>query len=172
MENPNPATKRCTQEILKQMDSIFYKINENIGFFCKIKYKNKNIPVMMINKYINDEEIQLLNNISINNEKLEIDKIINKSIEYNFTIIKIKKNNNISFIEMDDKLYENEFKTYYNKESIYILQCNDLNNPLVSFGIIKGINKEKFKYTGYINSKYSIIFNLSNNKLLIKKYIS
>ena len=37
---------------------------------------------------------------------------------------------------------------------------------MATYGIIKGINHEKFKYTGNINSKYSLIFNLSNNKLI------
>ena len=51
-------------------------------------------------------------NISIKNEKIELDVIIYKDIDYNLSIIKIKNyiNNNIKFIEIYDKLYENEFR--------------------------------------------------------------
>ena len=36
----------------------------------------------------------------------------------------------------------------------------------VSYGIINEINKDNIIYRGNINSKYSLIFNLSNNKLI------
>ena len=85
-----PVTKRCTQEILNQMNTTFYEINQNIVFFCNIKYKNKKIAVIIINTYINNEDIQLYNNILINNEKIELDSIIYKSIENNISIINIK----------------------------------------------------------------------------------
>ena len=51
-------------------------------------------------------------NISIKNEKIELEVIIYKDIDYNLLIIKIKNyiNNNIKFIEIYDKLYENEFR--------------------------------------------------------------
>ena len=51
-------------------------------------------------------------NISIKNEKIELEVIIFKDIDYNLLIIKIKNyiNNNIKFIEIYDKLYENEFR--------------------------------------------------------------
>ena len=165
-EYPKPVTKRCTQNILNQMNSTFYDINQNIGFFCNIKYQNKKIQVLMINNYLNDEEIEFLNNILINNETIELENIIYKNIEYNITIIKIKNNKNLNYIEIDDKLYENESEMNYNKDSIYILQYNNMNDILVSYGLIKEINKNKIIYTGNINSKYSLIFNLSNNKLI------
>ena len=51
-------------------------------------------------------------NISIKNEKIELEVIIYKDIDYNLLIIKIKNyiNNNIKFIEIYGKLYENEFR--------------------------------------------------------------
>ena len=51
-------------------------------------------------------------NISIKNEKIELEVIIYKDIDYNLLIIKIKNyiNNNIKFIEIYNKLYENEFR--------------------------------------------------------------
>ena len=76
----------------------------------------------------------------------------------------LSKNND--FIEIDDKLYENDSEMFYNEESIYILQYNNIKDILVSYGTIKEINKNKIKYVGNVNSKYSLIFNLSNNKLI------
>ena len=121
MENPKPVTKRCTQEILKQMNTIFYGIRENIGFFCKIKYENENIPVLIVNNCMTNEFIQS-NNISINNEKFEVDTFIYKNKELNISMIKIKNyNKNINFVEVDNKLYENDSGIYYGNESIYIV---------------------------------------------------
>ena len=89
--SPKPVTKRCTKEILNQMNETFYYINQNIGFFCNIKYRNKKIPALIINNCVTKEDISLLNNILINNEKIELEKIIYKNRYYNITIIKIKK---------------------------------------------------------------------------------
>ena len=73
-EYPEPVTKQCTQKILYQMNNSFYKINEqdgkfDIGFFCYIKFKEKNIPIVIINRYIFDEEYDNSNiiNVTINN---------------------------------------------------------------------------------------------------------
>ena len=131
MENPKPATKRCTQEILKQMDSIFYEIGENIGFFCKIKFQNENIPVLIVNNCMTNEFIKS-NNISINNEKFEVDNFIYKNKELNISIINLKNyNNKINSIELDDKLYENDFEIFYDKESIYIVFILPISKILV-----------------------------------------
>ena len=51
-----PMTKPFLEKILDQMNS-FYIIKErngsyDIGFFCYIKYQKKNIPVVIINRYI------------------------------------------------------------------------------------------------------------------------
>ena len=68
---PKPVTKQITKKILDQMDTLFFKINEenkNIGIFCNLKYKNKIVPVVIINNHmIKDDYI----NISINKKKEE-----------------------------------------------------------------------------------------------------
>ena len=48
------------------------------------------------------------------------------------------------------------------------MQYNNKEDILVSYGIINRINKNKIIYSGNINnnSKYSLIFNLNNNKLI------
>ena len=168
-EYPKPMNKICIQKIFNQMNTTFYEINQNIIFFCNIKYQNKKIPVLIINKCIYNEDMHLYDNITINKEKIELDHFIYKNKDDNISIINIKNNNNnknINYIEIDDKLYEKDSEMYYNKESIYTMQYNSTKDILVSYGIIKGLNKDKLKYTGNINSKYALIFNLSNNKLI------
>ena len=170
---PKPVTRQCHQKILEQMNITFCKIglNEEIGFFCLIKYRNKkNIPVLIINNYINNKEYKDKIKVIINNKEefIEVEDIIYKNKDNNISIVKIKNNNkNIKYIEIDDKLYEKESEILYNKESIYIIQ-NIKDDILVSYGIIKEINDNELIYSGNINnnSNYSLIFNLNNNKLI------
>ena len=171
---PKPINKDIMKKILEQMNFTFYIINQknyNIGFYCFIKYHNKKIPVIIINNYLKNEDKKDSLDILINNkiQKIELSNIIYKNEEYNITII-LNKNNNKDFkyIEIDDKLYEEEYEMKYKKESIYILQYNNIEDIFVSYGIINRIDKNKIIYSGNINknSKYSLIFNLNNNKLI------
>ena len=58
MENYlKPVSKLCTKKILDQMDNSIYKIKDKkgyskIAFFSKIKYENKNIPILILNYHI------------------------------------------------------------------------------------------------------------------------
>ena len=129
---PKAITKQCHQEILNQINNSICKIIQNnqkieIGCFCIIKKENKDIPVIIINNYINDDYYNNKINIIINNENkvIEINKIIYKNEEENISIIKIKDDKNYNFIkyvEIDDKIYENQSEEdsemYYNKETI------------------------------------------------------
>ena len=71
MDNyPKQVTKQCTEKILEQMNNAIYKINENngkfeIGFFCLIKHQSEKIPVLMINKYIKDEDKEFSSSIKV-----------------------------------------------------------------------------------------------------------
>ena len=88
---------------------------------------------------------------------MEFEDIIYKNKEDEISIIKLKqKYNEINYIEIDDKIYENKKEICYNKESIYIINYNDINNIFISYGLIKGINNNKIKYTGNINTKYKL----------------
>ena len=79
---PKPLTKQCIEKITDQMNNYIYKIKQNdnkfyTGFFCFIKkYKNKKIPVIIINTYIIDENFTNTIDLIINNEvktiKIEI----------------------------------------------------------------------------------------------------
>ena len=122
-EYPRPVTKKCHEKILDQMNNSIGIINENeIGLFCQLKYDNNDIFVLIINEYISDEDYNDKINIEINNEKklIELENIIYKNIDYDISIIKLKeKDNNIKYIEIDNKILENESKINYYDESIY-----------------------------------------------------
>ena len=167
---PKSVTKQCHQKILEQMNNSICEIQnkKEKGFFCYIKINHNKIPVIVINKYINNDDY--LNNIDIiinkKDIKIDIDDIIYKDKMNNISIIKMKNNNkNIKYIDIDDKLYEKETEKYFHNESIYIMQ-NNKNDTFVSYGVIKEINKNEIIYTGNINLNYSLIFNLKNNKLI------
>ena len=160
---PEPVTKQCTRKILEQTDEAIYKINEKegnseIGVFIKIKYKNKDIPVLITKLKILNEINNNIINISNNKEKIDIElgDILYLNNEYNILMIEIKEKKNINYIEIDDNIN--------NKESIYIIQNDNINDILISYGIINNIeNNKDIRYKSNIKSNYSFIFNLNNN---------
>ena len=168
-DRPKPVPKKCHETISDQMNNSFCIINEkDIGIFINIKYENRDIYAILINNIIKNEDYKDIKNIKVNgkDKMIEFEDIIYKNKEDEISIIKLKqKYNEINYIEIDDKLNEGEM--YYNKESIYIINYNDINNIFISYGLIKGINNNKIKYTGNINTKYKLspIF-LYNNKLI------
>ena len=111
-------------------------------------------------------------NISINKKKkkIEIGDVIYNNKEYNYSILEIKENveNKFPFLEIDNELYLEESSMYYNNRSIYVLQYINEKDITVSYGVINNANKSKIRYSCDLlkNSKLSLIFNLSNNKLI------
>jgi surface protein len=171
-EYPQPASMKCIWKISEQMSNSFCKINEyDIGFFCHIKYYDEKIPVMIINNYIRDKDYNGTIEVIMNNKhkKIELGNVRYKNKEYNISILEIKENKNekYNFIEIDDKIYSKDSYMYYNNESIYILQMNNINNIFVSYGVIEEIIDTKISYIAnlYHKSNFSLIFNL-NNKLI------
>ena len=165
-------SKHCTQKILEQMNNCFNKIKEtnNICFFTKIKIKNIIIPVIItsyqiINNIANNNKI----NVYINNEliKIELGKIKYFNKDYELAIIQIKENNKINYLELDNYLYLKESELYYNKESIYIINCNNKNDIYVAYK--NNINNLELIIASNLNKdniNFSLIFNLANNKLI------
>ena len=184
MVNLKPITKENTKQILEQMENSFYKIesSENkigIGCFCHFKIKNINVPVLIIdfdfrigNNNNNAIKVYLNNNFFIT---VELGKSIYEIEECNIIIIQIKVNEDtkINYLEIDDLLLKKKSElNYYCNEQIYMVYCNKLENISVSYDIIRDINNTDIILDNKINSKfkYSLIFNLSNNKLIgIKK---
>ena len=151
-----PVTQDCTKIILEQMNNSIYKINtkENdfiTGFFCLIKYKNKNIPVLISNYdiiiYIKNNAI----NVSINNKisKIELGKIkyLHKLLDIAIIELKDNKTYNINFLELDEGLFNNNIKNYYSDKSLYILLYNEYKEISVSYGLINRIKDSEIIYS-------------------------
>ena len=138
---PKPVTKNCIKKLLDQMNNSFFKIkwkdnDIDICCFCKIEYKNKKIPVVIINKYLIDLEFTNSIVISINNrhEIIQLSRTRFRNEEFGLSIIEIQNNKieNINFIEIDEKSYEKEAEMFYNKENIYIIQMDNKKDASVS----------------------------------------
>ena len=167
-----PISKQCTQRIFEQMNNISFgiiKYTHQICFFTKIKYNNIKIPVMVtnyniINYIANNNNINIYINNEINKIEFVKGKYFNK--DYSISIIEIKENKKINYLELDDNLYINECQNYYNKESIYILNYNK-NDIEVSYSMINNINNSEILYRGCLNKNnnhISMIFTLTTNK--------
>jgi hypothetical protein len=104
-------------------------------------------------------------------KSIELGEIRYENKAYNKAVIEIKNNDDIKYIfELDDNLNKSELeinKNYY-RESIYIIQYDDNNNILLSYGVIIDIFKKQIKYLSNIkpNIKDNIILNLNNNKII------
>ena len=178
-EYPRPINNHYLTKILDQMNNSFCKINEKdgnfeIGFFCFVKIREKNIPVLIINNNIKLEEYKDKIEVSINgkNKTIKLGNTKYQNEDYNMIILEIKENkkDKINFLEIDDAIYNTNSEMYYNKEPIYIIQFAKIKDIFLSYGVIKDMNKSHIIYSSEINhnSKLSLIFNLSNTKLIGK----
>ena len=174
----NSVTKESHQKIMNYLDNSIYKIKRKdgkygIGFFCYIKYDNRNFPVLITNyKIIDDNYYHEYNNINIliNNElnKLEFGLLYYMDKYLDLSIIEIKENKIINILDIDDCIYKDESEIFLTQESIYIIHYNNYNNICVSYGVIKDKTKSELKLMCNIksNSNCYPIFNLSTNKLI------
>ena len=116
--SPDPISLKQTEKILEQMKSnSICRINDKgTGFFVKIPYKSKLLPVLITtNHAINFDDILDEKNISLylNNDKIKKTiKLDKKRLKYtneklDTTIIEIKENlDNINndYLELEDKI--------------------------------------------------------------------
>ena len=151
------------------------------GFFCRIPYEGKNIPVLMTNYHIISDDF-LKNNksfkISINNgEKYDTINLnenskIYSSIrdKYDIMIIKLKdENNKYNYLDLDEHLFDEDSEDIYKNKSIYILHYPNDDKVHVSFGY--GIEKlDKYYIKHLCNTEHcssgSPILNLKTNKVI------
>ena len=174
----NPITKETHKIILDYLDNSIYQIkgiegNFGTGFFCNIKCHNKIIPVI-ITSYQTIEENYIKNyksiEVLIDKERIEIEfgfiYYLNK--ELNLSVVEIKENNKIRFLDLDDNIYKNESEIYLNKESIYIIHYDNNSNICVSYGILKNINDYELICSCNIKNVLNFypIFDLKTNKLI------
>ena len=138
---------------LRNMGQCICKINgkENIGtgFFCKIKYGNEFIKVLITIYHIIDKDYLEDKNILkfyINNtyQVINLDKhsLIYSSIsdEYDIIMVKIKEENEFNdYLEIDENIFRNKSEMFYKDEPIYILHYPNADIASVSNG--KGIEQ-------------------------------
>ena len=122
---------------LKEKENCICKIigrKDGTGFFCKIKYKDTLIPVLITNYHIIDDKFIEENNyikFYINFKSQIIDNINKKDIlylspnkddKYDIIIIKLKENdgNVVNYLEIDEDIFKNNSELYYKNEPIYI----------------------------------------------------
>ena len=178
----------CTKKILNQMMNCICKIKlkgaNGTGFFCTVPLnENKNINFLMTNYHILNEKYIKENkeiNILLNDDTeariidLNIKRIIYYNKEYDTTIIELKEEDNIKeYLELDDNIFKDNEKLFYEEKSIYIIQYpkgqNGEGEACVSYGILKQISN-KFniihKCSTDSGSSGSPILNLKNNKVI------
>ena len=146
------------QTILDQMKEYVCKIyngqTNGTGFFCKFKYKNKLIKVLITcnhvlgeNDLIEGKKIQF----SFNNEEIPGEIIIDKSRKIftdrilDTTIIQIKDEEKYEKCLELDEIILNKTKfinAMYNKKPIYILENPD-HKIYASYGIVYSINENE-----------------------------
>ena len=154
--SPEPVSLEGTKKILNQMNKCvcrIYNDGEGTGFFTKIPFINKFLPVLITNNHIlNENDIKNNKKILINiNKELRSIKIDGKRKRYtneqlDITIIEIKEEDHINneYIELDDnimnyfklneKVNPNDINGIYCNKSIYILNYPERNDIVVSYG--------------------------------------
>jgi len=183
-DQPSPVSIQGTKNILFQLENCICRIypkngGEGTGFFTKIKFQNKLLPVLITNNHVLKEEdiknneiikLTIYNNIKEKDEDISItiddSRIRYTNSEIDITIIEIKPDEDKIkyYLEIDEEeLTEKE----YRKESIYILHYP--NGKYVSYGIINELREYK-TIIHYFNtedgSSGSPILLLKSNKVI------
>ena len=189
----DPVNILRTKRILNQMMNCVCKIKikcnnqERIiakdaygtGFFCKVPLnENKNVTCLMTNYHILNEkyfegkkEINLLLNDDSEAKviDLNIKRIIYYNKEFDTTIIELKDEDNVKeYLELDDNIFKDNEKVFYEGESIYIIQYPNGKEACVSYGILNGIHNYNIIHICSTDngSSGSPILNLKNNKVI------
>ena len=167
-----PVSLKGTENIIYQMNNCvcrIYNKGEGTGFFTKIPFKSKLLPVLITNNHvidIDDIKNNKIINIYLNNDKEEKTiRIDNNRLRYtneklDITIIEIKENKdnlNNKYIELDDRIIK-YFKS--NKKN----EPNYLNNIYSNKSIYIKLSRRK-RYNGFIWTT-STIKRIRNNSLL------
>ena len=157
--NKNEETKELEETKFKKMEKYICKVIGNeagTGFFCKIKYNNKLIPVLMTNYHIINDEYLLnkkfvkiyikdkSNIININKDSKIYSSIKDK---YDVMIIKLNEDNIYNYLEIDPNIFEEDSELTYLNEPIYILHFPNVGKASISKGTgIEKINEYDIKH--------------------------
>ena len=161
------------------MENYLYRIhkkdgNYEIGYFIQLKDKNGKSYLALVTspnvlKDIDNNSLKII--IDDEPKSIELGDIIYENKVFNKAVIEIKDKSKIKyFFEIDENTYKSkeEINMNYNKESIYIIQYDNRENILLSYGIINGVCANEIRYSSNIKSKIkdNIILNLNNNKII------
>ncbi len=188
---PEHISLKQTEKIIEQMksNSICRINNKETGFFVKIPYKSKLLPVLITtNHAINIYDILCNRNISLhlNNEQtiktitLDNSRLMYTNAKFDISIIEIKEEDNLKnkYLELDDeiinflkldktKLKKKEVPNYL-YESIYILNSSKNKDIFISFGKLQDINNNEIFHKCNLkeDSSGSPICLMNNQKLI------
>ena len=166
---------------LKRMSKCICKLSgEKIGtgIFCKIKYNNKLIPVLITNYHVITEnylkgKTQLKFYINDNYKIININEksTIYSSVrdKYDMFIIKLKDDEINNYLEIDSNIFNNNSENSYRDEAIYILHYPNGGEASVSYGNgIETINEYDIKHLCNTDSGSSggPILSLLTNKVI------
>ena len=191
--SPDPVSFNGTNNILNQMNNCVCRIYNNgngTGFFTKIPYKSKLLPVLITNNHIineNDIKNNKMITLYLNNDKIEKSfKIDNERLRYtneklDITIIEIKENKdklNNKYIELDDSIINyfklnnslepNYLNNKYNNESIYVINYPKNKDIVVSYGKAPKLKESEINHycSTEPGSSGSPILLINNQKLI------
>ena len=151
------------------------------GFFCKIPYEGKKIPVLMTNYHIISDDFLQKNKkikISMNDAKVYDTIKINENNkiyssvrdEYDIMVIKLEEEQDIyHYLYVDEHLLDKDSENIYEDKSLYILHYPNDDKVHVSFGNgIQKFDKNYFKHSCNTEhcSSGSPILNLKTNKVI------
>ena len=181
--------KAMTLEEMKnliQMKTTVCKIKCNngrygIGFFCNIIYDYNILKVLITNSNVlNKDDISLNKRIkfSLDNERYQYEILIDESRKkyinekYCISIIEIKeedKLDKIEFLDIDNKIFENNSKDIFQNKQIYLLHYPE-GELEYSNGSIKSINEDNYTIQHLCNSNEcssgAPLININNQKVI------
>ena len=121
------------------------------GFFCKMKYENELVPVLITNYHVIDDKfIESKNSLKVYiNEKSKFININKNKIiylssnnEYDLIVIRLQDGEIEHYLKIDENIFKQNSEDAYKDEPIYILHYPGYDEKAqVSYG--KGIEKNK-----------------------------
>ena len=179
----DPVSISSTKKILDQMINSICKIKikkaNATGFFCRTQLEtNENIDFLMTNYHVLDKQFYKENkeiNLLLNDdtEALVIDLTFNRRTYFNkdfdVALIELKELDKVkNYLELDDNLFKENEKVFYEDISIYLMGYPNGKKACVSYGLLTNINENNITHTCLTEngSSGSPILNLENNKVI------
>ena len=149
-------------EMIRQMGvniCLIHDINGDkaTGFFCKIPYPDQShlLPLLITVDFCFSEglkdgdsiKLSLNNDTELKNIKIDNNRKIYRSEEYDTDFIEIKPEDKINnFLEVDEKILgdEKEIEYIYKKKSLYIIHYLEGKKVCMNLGLFERFNEKSF----------------------------